>query len=147
MASRGLTVKQRLFVEAYVGPAKGNAADAARRAGYKGDNAQLASIGQENLTKPHIANAVLDMAPRIEPVADREERMAWLSSIVRGEGEYAVASLSDRMRAAEMLAKMMGDFIQRHEIKGELNARVEVVPVLARIPDNARVIDVGSSDD
>lgn len=46
-----------------------------------------------------------------------------------------------------MLAKMTGDFIQRHEIKGELSARVEVVPVLARIPDNARVIDVGSSDD
>ena len=35
----------------------------------------------------------------------------------------------------------------RHEVTADVSARVEVVPVLARIPDNARVIDVGSSDD
>lgn len=147
MASRGLTVKQRLFVEAYTGPARGNATEAARIAGYKGNDVTLAVVGSENLRKPQVCDAIQKAAPKVEPVADREERMAWLSAIVRGEGEYATASLSDRMRAAEMLAKMTGDFIQRHEIKGELSARVEVVPVLARIPDNARVIDVGSSDD
>ncbi|MCA9644748.1 MAG: terminase small subunit [Myxococcales bacterium] len=147
MAARGLTQKQRLFVEAYVGPAKGNATEAARIAGYSGSDAVLAVTAHGNLNNPKISDAIQKAAPKVEPVADREERMAWLSAIVRGEGEYATASLSDRMRAAEMLAKMTGDFIQRHEIKGELSARVEVVPVLARIPDNARVIDVGSSDD
>ena len=35
MSLDGLSYKQRLFVEAYLGPSNGNATDAARRAGYR----------------------------------------------------------------------------------------------------------------
>lgn len=83
MASRGLTVKQRLFVEAYTGPAQGNATEAARIAGYKGNDVTLAVVGSENLRKPQVCDAIQKAAPKVEPVADREERMAWLSAIVR----------------------------------------------------------------
>lgn len=51
-----LTTKQRRFVEEYCGQAKFNAAEAARRAGYSEKAAR--EIGYENLTKPHIAEAV-----------------------------------------------------------------------------------------
>ena len=53
-----LTGKQRLFVEAYVGQARGNATEAARTAGYAGSEGTLAQVGYENLRKPEIRDAV-----------------------------------------------------------------------------------------
>ena len=54
-----LTGKQRLFVKWYVSKEVNmNATEAARRAGYGGDDATLRSIASENLTKPNIAQAV-----------------------------------------------------------------------------------------
>lgn len=55
----GLTVKQRLFVAAIAGPARGNATKAAEMAGYRADNRiVLASTASENLRKPHIQEAI-----------------------------------------------------------------------------------------
>ncbi len=47
-----LTTKQRFFVEHYL--ATLNATEAARRAGYKGDDNVLAVIGSKNIRKPKI---------------------------------------------------------------------------------------------
>jgi hypothetical protein len=49
-------LKQRLFVEHYLGDAKGNATEAARRAGYAPRYAR--EIGGRLLHKPHIAAAI-----------------------------------------------------------------------------------------
>ena len=49
-----LTEKQRKFVEAYVGEAKGNATKAARLAGYSAPR----TSGKENTAKHHILEAV-----------------------------------------------------------------------------------------
>lgn len=55
----GLTIKQRLFVEAITGPAAGNATKAAKLAGYRSDNrVALAATAYENLRKPHVAKAI-----------------------------------------------------------------------------------------
>ena len=43
---KSLTVKQRRFVDAYI--ETGNAAEAARRAGYKSRNAYFRMIGRKN---------------------------------------------------------------------------------------------------
>jgi len=43
-----LTIKQQKFVDSY----SGNATEAARLAGYAGNDTTLASIGNENLRKP-----------------------------------------------------------------------------------------------
>lgn len=53
-----LTFKQRLFVEAYVGRARGNGTEAARLAGYEGDDNTLKSVGSENLRKPDVAKEI-----------------------------------------------------------------------------------------
>jgi phage terminase small subunit len=53
-----LTEKQRRFVEAYVGPSRGDAADAARRAGYAGDAASLERTGRRNLENRYVRDAV-----------------------------------------------------------------------------------------
>jgi phage terminase small subunit len=64
-----LTLKQKKFVDAYLGQARGNATEAARLAGYAGSDETLRAVGYENLTKPHIAQVVservaeLAMAP------------------------------------------------------------------------------------
>lgn len=51
-----LTPKQALFVSEYM--KTGNAKEAARNAGYKGNDETLRSIGKENLTKPPILRAI-----------------------------------------------------------------------------------------
>lgn len=53
-----LTDLQQRFVQAYVGEARFNATEAAAIAGYKGNRVTLASVGRENLEKPHIREAV-----------------------------------------------------------------------------------------
>lgn len=53
-----LTEKQRLFVDAYVGPSRGDAADAARRAGYAGDAATLERTGRRNLENRFVRDAI-----------------------------------------------------------------------------------------
>lgn len=55
----GLTVKQRLFVAALVGPARGNATKAAEMAGYRSDNRNsLKATASETLTKPDVQQAI-----------------------------------------------------------------------------------------
>jgi len=49
-----LTLMQERFVEAYLGVARGIAADACRHAGYKGNVNTLAVQGNANLKKPYI---------------------------------------------------------------------------------------------
>lgn len=72
-----LTVKEELFVETL--PVVGwNATEAARRAGYGGNDVTLAAIGSENLRKPHILSRV---RARVEgAAASADEVLALLAS-------------------------------------------------------------------
>lgn len=49
-----MTPKQQIFADSYLGKARYNATEAARMAGYQGNDVTLASVGYENLRKPHI---------------------------------------------------------------------------------------------
>lgn len=49
-----MTVKQHKFVAYLLGPANGNQTQAARLAGYKGDNRQLAVQGSINMRNPKV---------------------------------------------------------------------------------------------
>lgn len=72
-----LTAKQNAFVAAYIGSAKGNATEAARIAGYKGNDETLRAVGHENLTKPHIAAQIAAHRATIESraIADLQTRI------------------------------------------------------------------------
>jgi phage terminase small subunit len=77
----GLTTKQRLFVESYLSNGF-NATEAARAAGYKGNDVTLAAVGYENLRKPQIAAVVSE---RINEAAmSANEVLARLSKHARG---------------------------------------------------------------
>lgn len=56
-----LTGKQELFCLAYTGEARFNATEAARIAGYEGDDHSLRSVGHENLTKLDIKNRIKEL--------------------------------------------------------------------------------------
>ena len=81
--SDSLTGKQRAFVDAYLGSAKFNATEAARLAGYEGDDPSLAVIGYENLRKPKIAEEV--RARFNEATMSANEVLARLTEIASGK--------------------------------------------------------------
>ena len=102
--AENLTEKQRRFVEAYMGQAAGNATEAARLAGYK----QAHSQGPRLLENVGVAAALAERQKNDPAVATREERQAFWTAVMRGE--HGGASMSDRLRASELLGKTGGDF-------------------------------------
>jgi len=108
-----LTEKQRAFVEAYMGEAEGNATRAAELAGYQGNENTLSTVGSENLRKPKIRQAIRNRVTTDPLVADRRERQAFWTAVMRAE--EGDPSTKDRMTAAKLLGKSQGDFVERHE--------------------------------
>ena len=78
-----LTEKQKRFVDAYI--ETGNASEAARRAGYSSKTAFR--IGQENLQKPAIRQAIESRLKAIESkrIANVTEVLEFLTLALRGE--------------------------------------------------------------
>ena len=110
---RGLRLKQRLFVEAYLGQAAGNGTEAARLAGYKGSQATLAQVGHENLRKPEISAAV---ERRVEKSAmESDEVLSELSRVARMDPRIPGAA-APKVRALEILAKIHGLTSERLQI-------------------------------
>lgn len=118
-----LTPKQARFVEAYMGAAAGNATEAARLAGYKGNDVTLASVGKENLRKPQIAEQINLLQKEDPLVADREERQRFWSAVMRDKN----ADMKDRLKASEILGKSQADFIERHEHSGPDGGAIKVI--------------------
>lgn len=76
-----LTGKQRVFCDAYLSNGF-NATQAARTAGYKGDDQTLSSVGYNNLRKPVIAAEINERMN--ECTASANEVMATLTTHMRG---------------------------------------------------------------
>ena len=101
-----LTPRQKDFCEYYL--QTGNAAEAAKKAGYSEKSAY--AIGQENLKKPVISQYI---AKRMEKqdkalIADSNEVLRFYSAVMRGEvkDQFGLdASLSDRLKAGDSLMK------------------------------------------
>ena len=101
-----MTPKQKKFCEYYI--QSGNAADAARKAGYKSKRAD--AIGYENLRKPEISAYIAKRSGNQakELVADANEVLRFYSAVMRGEvkDQFGLdASLTDRLKAGDALMK------------------------------------------
>ncbi len=105
--ARGLTYRQRRFVALY----RGNATEAARLAGYTGDDPTLGVTGHELLKNPKVAEALKNRDEgKLKPyIADRLERQRLWTAVLRDKG----ADMKDRLKAAELLGKSEADFIDR----------------------------------
>nr|DAG29457.1 MAG TPA: Terminase small subunit [Caudoviricetes sp.] len=150
-AVQGLTVKQRAFVDAYV-RTHGNAAEAARQAGYRAKNSDVFSaIGCENLGNPKIKAAIDAKFKAIEEemkgqVATPAEVMLYLTKTMRGEikeevicvvgtgdgiaevrHEWKQCSAHERTDAAKTLARILGmEGRSIAEVKGGSGATVTI---------------------
>lgn len=126
-----LTAKQSTFIDAYLGEAKMNAAQAARIAGYKHPETQ----GAENLRKlrPYI-DEVMNKR-HSNAIATQKEIQQFFTAVVRGEVKEEVvsnngkvlevpASTKDRLKAAECMGRAYGMFTERKEISGNLNIEI-----------------------
>jgi phage terminase small subunit len=118
-----LTTKQKRFIEAY----NGNGTQAAIKAGYSINAAR--SIARENLTKPHIKDAInkREDERNSKEIATREQRQELWTDIMFDEEKR----MSDRLRASELLAKANGDFSEKTviNIPGLIIRMPELVPV------------------
>lgn len=108
MADEKLTPKQKRFCEEYL--KSGNATEAAKKAGYKETSCRV--IAAENLSKPAISAYIKRRLDEQEAalVADANEVLRFYSAVMRGEvkDQFGMdASLSDRLKAADSLAKRL----------------------------------------
>lgn len=108
MADEKLTPKQKRFCEEYL--KSGNATEAAKKAGYKETSCR--AIAAENLSKPAISAYIKRRLDEQEAalVADANEVLQFYSAVMRGEvkDQFGMdASLSDRLKAADSLAKRL----------------------------------------
>ncbi|MCT3250917.1 terminase small subunit [Lactiplantibacillus plantarum] len=87
---RKLTPKQQRFADEYI--KSGNAADAARKAGYKENTARVA--GAQNLTKLNIKKYIDEQMNEIasKRIMDATEAVELLTRIARGEEKETVIS-------------------------------------------------------
>lgn len=125
-----------------MGEAKGNATEAARIAGYANPKQQ----GSRLLTFVDVQVAIAERQQADPLVMTREDRQRFWSQVARGELSFVkqvrigrgedsaivdievVPEFSDRLRAAELLGKASGDFVNRvdHTTQGEKLAQVVV---------------------
>lgn len=123
-----LTEKERRFVFAFLGEAAGNACKAAELAGYK-KGAGLAVTASRLLRKAHIQAHLANTRDRatVATVADLAERREMLSELMRTDRSGLV-----RINAANVLNKMDGVYVQKHQVSVTRSLEDLVAPSEAR---------------
>ncbi|MGJ3734848.1 terminase small subunit [Lactiplantibacillus plantarum] len=125
--TRKLTPKQQRFADEYI--KSGNAADAARKAGYSKRSAR--SVGQENLTKPDIKQYIDERMAEIasKRIMDATEAVELLTSIARGEEKETVISSTP-------------EGVYESQKEADLKTRISAVKeILKRYPDNDKLVE------
>ena len=109
-----LTLKQETFVSEYL--KTGNATEAARRAGYKGNDNTLAQVGNENLKKPKVVELIksreAERSKRFELEEDFELKAAkdiYDNSMIIGDYKSANSAI-------QTIAKIRGKFVQKIQV-------------------------------
>lgn len=131
-----MNARQKRFCDEYLIDC--NAKQAAIRAGYSPKTAY--SIGNENLNKPELKAYIDEQLKKIHSakIADAEEVMKYLTSVMRGEHTEQVLKLigegvqtvtdidvsaKERLKAAELIGKRYGLFTDKVGVEG-------VIPVV-----------------
>lgn len=105
---------RRKFVEAFMANG-GNGTQAAIAAGYSKKSAHAQA---SRLLKTAEVRHALEREVRNCPiVATKEERQAFWSALMRGDGPHVLLKMRDRLRASELLGKALGDFITKLQLE------------------------------
>ncbi len=126
-----MTPRQQKFCDEYL--ISGNATEAAIKAGYSRKTAK--QTGSENLSKPDLRAYIDEQLAKIHSakIADAEEVMKYLTSVMRGEHTEQVLKLvgegvqtvtdidvsaKERLKAAELIGKRYGLFTDKVGLEG-----------------------------
>ena len=126
-----LTPRQQKFCDEYL--ISGNATEAAIKAGYSRKTAK--QTGSENLSKPDLRAYIDEQLAKIHSakIADAEEVMKYLTSVMRGEHTEQVLKLvgegvqtvtdidvsaKERLKAAELIGKRYVLFTEKVGLEG-----------------------------
>ncbi len=129
--------KQKRFCEEYLVDC--NATQAAIRTGYSKKTAR--AVGQRLLTNVDIKKYIDQQLQKLknEKIADAQEVLEYLTSVMRGEQKEQVALLTgegvqdlvqkdvsakDRIKAAELIGKRYGLFSEKLELQGETTIQI-----------------------
>lgn len=143
-----LTEKQKRFADYFI--ETGNATESARLAGYSRKTAP--DMGHENLQKPHIREYIdVRIAEKdAKRIAKQDEVLEFLTGVLRGEeqeqfplglgmGEQRLVKKdlngADRIKAAELLGKRYGMWVDRQQIDGTMG--VQIIDDIGGGPDGA----------
>lgn len=139
-----LTEKQRRFVDAFMGAAKGNATEAARIAGYKGTPGALHVTATRTLSnaKVHAAIAERRKAEADTAIMDRQGLQQFFHTMASDDDKRP----GDRLKAAELLGKMTGEFLNRLDVSGSVTAEVKAVMDESPAEVEDRVVEVFKAD-
>lgn len=124
---RKLTPKQQRFADEYI--KSGNAADAARKAGYSKQTAR--TVGQQNLTKLDIKKYIDERMAEIasKRIMDATEAVELLTSIARGETKETVYIGT-------------ADGVYEKHKEADLKTRISATKeILKRYPDNNKLVE------
>ena len=126
-----MTARQRKFCDEYL--ISGNATDAAIKAGYSPKTAK--QTGSENLAKPDLRAYIDEQLEKLHSakIADAEEVMKYLTSVMRGEHTEQVLKLvgdgiqtvtdievsaKERIKVAELIGKRYALFSDKMDLGG-----------------------------
>ncbi len=123
---RDMTLKQRSFCTWYVSAeVSGNATEAARRAGYKGSEKQLAVIGYENIRKPKIASEIAKLEKEALKGAD-----VTIEKVLRDiEDERIQALAAGQIAPAVRCSELQGKYLKMWVDKIEHVQTIEDVSI------------------
>lgn len=119
MSKDKLTPKQSLFVKEYL--KTGNATESARRAGYQGNANTLGQVGDENLKKPKIAQAIVKESAKRDQRLELEEDWELKQCLDLLEECRREGDLKTAVQVINTVGKLRGKFIQKVEMSGDLS--------------------------
>jgi len=123
-------IRQEAFCQAY--SKSGNATEAYKNAGYKTKSDNTSAAGASQLLRnPKVIARLKELGEKNEhkAIADAQEQQEFFAAVLRGEIAECngkPASLNVRLKAAELLGKMQGCYINHVE------TNVSVQPVVIR---------------
>ena len=109
-----LTIKQQTFVAEYL--KTGNATEAARRAGYKGNDNTLRVVGQENLLKPAIKKLIEEKNQKRNERFQLEEDFELKAAKDIYDNSMKIMDYKSANSAIQTIAKIRGKFIQKIQV-------------------------------
>lgn len=112
-----LTFKQKSFIRYYLETKNGT--EAARLAGYAGNNATLGQVAYENLRKPEVR---AELTKLINPIADAQEVLARLS-------KHSRASIADVLDASGSFDLAYAKANHSDDLIKKLKIKRRIIPV------------------